>query len=1158
MKEIETYLRRMSEIRRTGSAVKETSFYGTLENLSNEIGKSLKPKVRCVINLQNRGAGLPDGGFFTPNQFQKSSNELIKGQLPERGAIEIKGTKDEVRIIADTKQVNDYLHKYRQVLVTNYRDFLLVRLGENNAKEYLEGFSIGENETDFWQIADNPAEFSESEQERFAEFLKRVMLSNAPVTKPEDVAWFLASYARDAKARIETTDISALATIQMALEDSLGITFEGEKGENFFRSTLVQTLFYGIFSAWVLWHKRNPKTTEKFNWRTAVWELRVPMIAVLFEQIATPSNLKNLDLVEVLDWTGNVLNRVVREKFFASFAEDDAVQYFYEPFLEAFDPNLRKELGVWYTPPEIVKYMVERVDRVLREELGLLDGLADETVYILDPACGTGAYLVEVLRRINQTLEEKGEDATRGQKIKSAVAKRVFGFEILPAPFVVSHLQIGLLLEKLGVGLSEEKNERAGVFLTNSLTGWDEEPKKKLPFPEFEEERDRAEQVKKKAKILVVLGNPPYNAFAGVSPEEENNLVEPYKEGLIDKWGIKKFNLDDLYIRFFRLAERKIAELEPRKGIVCYISNFSYLSDPSFVVMREKFLSEFDKIWIDCLNGDSRETGKTTPNGKPDPSIFSTEFNKAGIRVGTAIGLFVKKDENETENSQVRFRHFWGRNKHEELLESLKGQTENVQTESNFDYEITNPKELNRFSLRPSDVSDVYHSWARLNDLAIKNYVGLEECRGGDLIDIDEENLINRMKLYFDKSISWESIKKICKGLTKNMSGYNAFEAREMLLEIESYEDKKIMLFSVRPFDNRFCFYSSGTPLWNRPRPSLLKQINPKNWFLVSRFNSKANPDGNPVCFSKYLFDKQMITRNPSAFPVYLFGEEKNGNQDNLFGATETETRANLSETAREYLQKLDFADVDNGEIATEKGATLDAASLVWFHALAIGYSSSYLEENADGIRQDFPRIPLPLKREDLIASALLGRRISDLLDTEKQVAGITAGKLPDALRTICVPTHAAGLQFQDKDFRVTANWGYGGKNGITMPGKGKTNLRDYSQTELDALDKTGEESGLKLEEMLEILGAKTFDVYLNDNAFWRNVPENAWNYYIGGYQVLKKWLSYREFALLGRNLKLEEITEVTNIIRRISAILLLEPKLNENYRKIKTEFYKQ
>src|SRR5207244_3318981 len=136
-------------------------------------------------------------------------------------------------------------------------------------------------------------------------------------------------------------------------------------------------------------------TSGRFQWRTAVWELRVPMISVLFTQLATPANVRQLDLEEVLDWTENVLNRVARAEFFARFAEEHAVQYFYEPFLQAFDPELRKELGVWYTPEEIDRYMVERIDRVLREELNLPDGLADESVYILDPACGTGAYLVE-------------------------------------------------------------------------------------------------------------------------------------------------------------------------------------------------------------------------------------------------------------------------------------------------------------------------------------------------------------------------------------------------------------------------------------------------------------------------------------------------------------------------------------------------------------------------------------------------------------------------------------------------------------------------------------------------------------------------------------------------------------------------------------------
>jgi predicted helicase len=145
----------------------------------------------------------------------------------------------------------------------------------------------------------------------------------------------------------------------------------------------------------------------------------------------------------------------------------------YEPFLEAFDPQLRKELGVWYTPDEVVRYMVSRVDTVLREDLSISDGLADPRVYVLDPCCGTGTFLIEVLKRIEQTLKEHQGDALVGDDLKKAAQQRIFGFEILPAPFVVSHLQLGLLLQNLGAPLADDGNERIGVFLTNSLTGWE-------------------------------------------------------------------------------------------------------------------------------------------------------------------------------------------------------------------------------------------------------------------------------------------------------------------------------------------------------------------------------------------------------------------------------------------------------------------------------------------------------------------------------------------------------------------------------------------------------------------------------------------------------------------------------------------------------------
>jgi predicted helicase len=271
-------------------------------------------------------------------------------------------------------------------------------------------------------------------------------------------------------------------------------------------------------------------------------------------------------------------------------------------------------------------------------------------VWILDPCCGTGAYLVEVLARIERTLRAKSDDALVAEDLKQAAMTRVAGFEIMPAPYVIAHWQVGHALRAAEVPLGER--ERAAVYLTNALTGWAPPQERETPdaaqrglrlsYPPLADERDKAARVKRERPILVVLGNPPYNAFDGTSPAEESGLVEPYKEGLQKEWGIRKFNLDDLYVRFFRVAERRIAEGTGR-GIVCFISNHSWLWSPSYVVMRKRLLEEFDRIWIDNLNGSKFETGKVAPDGSPDPSVFSTDANREGIQVGTAIALLVKR-----------------------------------------------------------------------------------------------------------------------------------------------------------------------------------------------------------------------------------------------------------------------------------------------------------------------------------------------------------------------------------------------------------------------------------------------------------------------------------------------------------------------------------
>ena len=470
-----------------------------------------------------------------------------------------------------------------------------------------------------------------------------------------------------------------------ALEEALGIRFEGERGRRFFRSTLVQTLFYGIFSAWVLWARTEAATpmpgrlftgipdAARFRWREAVWHLRAPVLRALFQQIADPGRLQPLGLTEVLDWTAAALDRVDRSAFFARFNKGEAVPYFYEPFLEAFDPDLRKQLGVWYTPSAVVRYMVARVDRALREDLGIADGLAAENVYVLDPCCGTGAYLAEVLRRIAANLAGRGLGALVGSRVRQAATERVFGFEIMPAPFVVAHLQVGLTMQDLDAPLADDGTERGGVYLTNSLTGWEPRTNKPLPFPELEEERDHAERVKQERPILVILGNPPYNGFAGMAVDEERELSDAYRTPKRVRRPEGQ-GLNDLYVRFFRMAERRIAERTGR-GVVCFISNYSWLDGLSFTGMRERYIEAFDAVRIDCLNGDKYKTGKVAPDGSPDPSIFSTDGDPVGIQVGTAITTLIRKADHRR-TGEIGFRHLWGQAKPEELISTAEAETD--------------------------------------------------------------------------------------------------------------------------------------------------------------------------------------------------------------------------------------------------------------------------------------------------------------------------------------------------------------------------------------------------------------------------------------------------------------------------------------------------
>jgi len=1096
MSVLESYLNTLASLRNT--TVPETSYYAVLQTLLNDIGAGLRPRVQAVIHPKNTGAGIPDLGLFDENQ--------PTDQKPARGIIEAKPVSDDLLQIAQGEQVARYVAHYGQALVTNYYQFVLVTRDAHTGLPVIEErYDIAAQANAFWESVKQPRVLARQHETALRVYLMRVMRRNAPLSTPQDVAWILASYAREARARMEAggTDLTALNTIREQLEAALGVRFQDETAEEFFRSTLVQTLFYGLFSAWVLWHEKHPGSGKFDLWRDTR-RLNIPVISELFEQFSSGTVLP-LSVEQILEWTTDALNRVERGAFFATFNKGAAVQYFYEPFLEAFDPELRRQLGVWYTPPEVVEYMVARVDLALKAELGIADGLADPSVYVLDPCCGTGAYLVAVLRHIYRSLQARDGDALAAQAVQQAMRERVFGFEILPAPFVVAHLQIGMLLNTLHAPLNP--GQRAGVYLTNALTGWEptQEPKTMLMFPELQKERDAADTVKRSRPILVILGNPPYSGFAGVAIEEERTLSEAYRTTQNPNLPRPQGQgLNDLYVRFYRMAERQIAE-NTKRGIVCFISNYSWLDGLSHPGMRERYLEAFDSVYVDNLHGD-RIISEYAPDGRTSETVFAMRGSSVGIKVGTAIATMIRKPGETTVVPRATlYYHDWHQARADErrqaLLNSINGETA-------FDgYVTVNPAVEIGLPFKPREVGKDYFGWPLLPELFPVSFPGVKTSRDDVLIDVDKERLEARMKQYFDPSMSHDEMRRIAPGFMTDSARYNAQAIRDTLRQ-RGYLPENIVRYSYRPFDVRWLYWEPETKLLDEKRPEYFPHAKESNPFLFTTSRIRRGHMQPPV-LATVLNDINTLDGSAAGFPLYLYATRQA-----QLGLFETEQmppggrKPNLSDTAQDYLAGFGLSPEDGAE-------------LLFYHTLAVLHSPMYRVENAGALRQDWPRVPLPETIEKLEASAALGQQVAALLDVETPVPGVTQGNPREELGTIAVLTTVNG---STPDFTINVNWGYFGAGSAVMPGRGKLIISDSA-----------------------------CDVYLNDTTYWRGVPTDVWEYTLGGYQVLKKWLSYRETAVLGRPLKPEEAREFMHIARRIASLLALNEALDRNYRQVIT-----
>ena len=703
-----------------------------------------------------------------------------------------------------------------------------------------------------------------------------------------------------------------------------------------------------------------------------------------------------------------------------------------------------------------------------------------------------------------RTLRGRGLGALIGARVKQAATGRVFGFEIMPAPFVVAHLQVGLTMQDLDAPLPDDGSERAGIFLTNALTGWEPTVQKPLPFPELEEERDRADKVKQDTPVLVILGNPPYNGYAGMAVDEERELSTAYRTTRQVRRPEGQ-GLNDLYVRFFRMAERRITE-RTGKGVVCFISNYSWLDGLSFTGMRERYLREFDAIRIDSLNGDKYRTGKVAPDGSPDPSIFSTPGYPEGIQPGTAITTLVRKADH-TSTETVGFRNLWGQAKREDLTETAEHKPDAL-------YAEVSPVLSLGLPFVPIAVSGEWHEWPALPDLFPVSFPGVTTSRDPFLVDVDLDRLKGRIADYFDADLGHEEIARRYPAVMRASDRFAARSIRDTLLSRGGPNHKGFIRYTYRPFDSRWLYWEADTNLLDRKRDEYKPHLFEENLWLCSAQHLRKGETEPQAYFTRDMASYHLIERGALLFPAWLrddgLGVEPDGIQH----------RPNLSPAAETYLERM--------------GA--DAEDL-FHHVLAMLHDPSYREANAGALRMEWPRIPLPGWPEgggggdaaEMAESAARGRELAALLDSDALVPGVTAGPLRPEVAAVAVPSTIDGRNMDGQDFELSVGWGYFGSGLAVMPGQGRIQERPYNLKERAVL---GDD--------VTVLGETTCDIYLNDRAYWRNVPAAVWNYKLGGYQVLKKWLSYRERRVLGRALLPEEIQQFTDTARRIAAMICL------------------